>query len=966
MKKLVLLITIVFVCKINCRAQGNIMYPIADHYVNVWDINNTNLNIKYPGNLYLGCSLGNLIGGGSFTVEGSSEVDIKAKAINLKNTHLGSTDPNFKVHANTKSMAVASNYVATASIPQVPIYEKIEYGIELPQEIQSKINLFLNSNTSAANPNHPGLNPYDPQDISVEATITGIINDVNMAPGVDLDFNTTVYGFYYQEAIPSADMMSWNVNNATPYPFRIRFAPPWLGEYTITFKITYWNNGGYQIINLSGVTMFPGSTGGTMGFLFNGVANNSGKSIAKGYLEVGQHKRHLRHSYDKTSFFPIGMNLPELPEAPSFTWTGPSPIHKYTPWGYETRRNNYFSTMASNHGNFVRVISFSDVNAIERTGGSYEYHIGPGAPSTPETGLNLGNYQINQKHMAETDKDITKMEDLGIFTNFCLLIHFPFEAMNDSWLNDDWEHNAYRLELNLTNVKDFFSDPSAQRYFKNKLRYAQARWGYSAAIGMWQLASEISQFGNIALVGVGPYFHDSPYYDQDHVEKLYLWQCTMTNYLKNIYPDHLTNTCYALNPFNNYNPNGNLAACWDQSFTCPNMDIISWNDYNFDGAQAKNRQRFEAVHEIIYNENNLNCSEDPVGYFIDQPLLFTEVGNNFGYPDANIDKCTDIDVHNQMWAGAMSGELGTPLEWHNNTDFDALSMYFSNYNALSSFFDDIDFEANKYRPSVNSKEKLIDKGGSIFVNENMKLEIYVMQNEIAGDKSDRGFGWVNHIQGNWASQTQGFINGICSGPSTSNDDTPDYIEERIYNYKLNGFKAGNYLIDVYDTRSGSLIYSSNNNNDVHASIANILTLSIPSVDLYKSNSSELLDYAFKFWHASVNGNDLRIPPPNESMLLNGNINNQSVVLPGNNSDLKKYFLVDYYPNPSVEYITVVASGELIKSISLLDLTGKEVHEMDDLNSTKIIFNLADVAIGLYHLRVTSNSGISKIFKLVKQ
>jgi hypothetical protein len=99
----------------------------------------------------------------------------------------------------------------------------------------------------------------------------------------------------------------------------------------------------------------------------------------------------------------------------------------------------------------------------------------------------------------------------------------------------------------------------------------------------------------------------------------------------------------------------------------------------------------------------------------------------------------------------MSGELGTPLEWHENTDLGALYTLFSNYNALSSFFDDIDFETHKYRPSVSTKKELIDKGGSILVNENMDLEIYVMANDnsVIGEKSDRGFGWVNHIKGNW-------------------------------------------------------------------------------------------------------------------------------------------------------------------------------------------------------------------------
>jgi len=43
-----------------------------------------------------------------------------------------------------------------------------------------------------------------------------------------------------------------------------------------------------------------------------------------------------------------------------------------------------------------------------------------------------------------------------------------------------------------------------------------------------------------------------------------------------------------------------------------------------------------------------------------------------------------------------------------------------------------------------------------------------------------------------------------------------------------------------------------------------------------------------------------------------------------------------------------------------------VRVMDNLNSAKIEFNLTDVATGLYHLRVTSNTGVCKIFKLVKQ
>jgi hypothetical protein len=170
------------------------------------------------------------------------------------------------------------------------------------------------------------------------------------------------------------------------------------------------------------------------------------------------------------------------------------------------------------------------------------------------------------------------------------------------------------------------------------------------------------------------------------------------------------------------------------------------------------------------------------------------------------------------------------------------------------------------------------------------------------------------------------------------------------------------LIDVYDTRSGSLIYSSNNNNDIHANITNILTLGIPNVDLYKNAYTERLDYAFKFWHASVNGNDLRIVPQQDSSISY----NPSIILPGDNSDLKKYFLVDYFPNPTSGNITIIASGELIKKIELYDLTGKEINSIGHVNLTNVEFNLTNIATGIYHLKITSNSGISKIFKLVIQ
>jgi hypothetical protein len=186
----------------------------------------------------------------------------------------------------------------------------------------------------------------------------------------------------------------------------------------------------------------------------------------------------------------------------------------------------------------------------------------------------------------------------------------------------------------------------------------------------------------------------------------------------------------------------------------------------------------------------------------------------------------------------------------------------------------------------------------------------------------------------------------------------DYLS---YNYKLNGFKTGNYLIEIFNTKTGALIYSTNNNDLIHGSATNILHLGIPHITLYNSNSVEQFDYAFKFWHASVNGNDLRIAPPKDSI---SNVSN-NITLPGDDGNLKKYFLASMIPNPASENISITTTGENIKTISISDLSGNILYSESSINLNHIDINIHDLAAGAYYVIVKSYSGISKVFKLIK-
>jgi len=124
---------------------------------------------------------------------------------------------------------------------------------------------------------------------------------------------------------------------------------------------------------------------------------------------------------------------------------------------------------------------------------------------------------------------------------------------------------------------------------------------------------------------------------------------------------------------------------------------------------------------------------------------------------------------------------------------------------------------------------------------------------------------------------------------------------------------------------------------------------------------QVLDYAFKFFHASLNVNDLRISPPEDST---ANISN-NITLPGNDGNLKKYFLASMVPNPASDIISIITCGESINCISITELGGNIVYIESIINQSKADINISSLAPGAYFVKVKSFSGINKIFKLIK-
>jgi hypothetical protein len=76
--------------------------------------------------------------------------------------------------------------------------------------------------------------------------------------------------------------------------------------------------------------------------------------------------------------------------------------------------------------------------------------------------------------------------------------------------------------------------------------------------------------------------------------------------------------------------------------------------------------------------------------------------------------------------------------------------------------------------------------------------------------------------------------------------------------------------------------------------------------------------------------------------------------------------ITIYPNPSSDILNIDLSSasEEVKSISIVDITGKLIQTIDVLENANISLNVSSFASGLYHVKISSatNSIVRQIIK----
>jgi hypothetical protein len=248
----------------------------------------------------------------------------------------------------------------------------------------------------------------------------------------------------------------------------------------------------------------------------------------------------------------------------------------------------------------------------------------------------LGWYR--QDAAARIDLVLDQARQLGMYFMMCMDTHQDFRERG-------WERNPFNVRNGgpCKTPADWFTDETARRFYKKRLRYTVARWGYSTNVLCWEFGNEFEGWEH------------SP----DPVKLA--WHKEMSEHLRAIDPfGHLITTSF----WSNTGP--------EQFWDLPAIDLVQTHCYtNDDGNVAETVRRYSLHQWKRYKK----------------PHIFGEFGIRSHSTTADKDP-KGWAIHNGLWAGLFSFCAGGPMPWWHENYIDPLNLYF-HFTALERFTKDV-------------------------------------------------------------------------------------------------------------------------------------------------------------------------------------------------------------------------------------------------------------------------------------
>ncbi len=437
-------------------------------------------------------------------------------------------------------------------------------------------------------------NPFDPEQISVEAEIVSPSGKQLRVPG----FFTQDFERAKRNTGQGAQEVLRKVGE--PY-FAVRFTPTEVGIYRYRIVATQfvvsheakaeWRNGtnpkATALHFVSCLTTNQGEKKQVSSDWF--TLRVSPNPQAKGFVRRGKFW-HLQFD-DGTPFVPVGLNV---------CWSGNN-LSAYERW---------FSAMRQNGANFARIW-------LVRWNMGLEWMPGDGSGMY----LGLGKYALDNAW--RIDELIRIAERNGIYLMLCLGYHGELADRQLYFGEQAWDKNPYNRKNGgpCDKPADFWTNPEARRFYKQRLRYIIARYAHSPNVLAFEFWNEVHAPAD--------------------------WVKEMAQFARSIdIYGHLLTTTYGDD------------AVWQ----LPEMDFAQTHWYG-DGSQRDCVTTIVNIHRFHLQRYR-------------KPFLLGEFGIDWRTSDLTYDpKGNALHWHNGVWASLMSGGMGTACVWYWDNYIDRLNLW---------------------------------------------------------------------------------------------------------------------------------------------------------------------------------------------------------------------------------------------------------------------------------------------------
>jgi hypothetical protein len=826
----------------------------------------------------------------------------------------------------------------------VPQYEKVEWGVRLPADIQNRINSWIeHQRVNTIEPSD--INPFDPEQIVIQAKIWYQLSNGNWTTEP-----TIIDGFYYipyERDMSSVDKNEWDWDALeTEYNFRVRWSPVYVTSHRV--ELSYWT---------------PQSSAATPFFPFDSSPSNPSQSFVK----VSENN-HYFVTDDNQLYFPMGPNIWEdvynctcdtpgrnhltegnMNEPMSASACDSCYLKGTDDWCAGLNKIKLRGAYAPKDTVNVRNMCLplpgylkwhERMDKLKEEGGnSFRIHFSPATLDIEYEKMN--NYYDRQYQAWEMDRILDHCEELDMRINFNHEIHNAVTIRKYSRDNWDWNNFNYLYEpdpmdrgwcywrelgLGETEPLDFFTNEEAKSNYKKKLRYIIARWGYSPSIYVMELFSEIN---NVGMGNNEPGDGDmndffSPYDTgvEGAQEAIYQWHIEMANFIKNTldHQRHLIAVHYAgVAPWGaNVSPTDTteIKGETDGSFRHPIIDVCSISAYKTDKWRFKNLTDgyYQYCLPELEGPHGANEEDERSLYyqFMQKPLILGESGIN-EYWD-----CDTVSGKQQLYIQPFTGIANSGHFWHGQSRMRNWEYFdpSANFIRLCTEHFGFDFQSGLVVPYHHWEEG--DKSPAIYAMHSLN------QNIIVGTITNPTVNWFSNACSD-ASYYEHLEGGALNSNSILRYPYDGHVWNNDFEFKVKNIDAGEYFTYFYDPSNLNLL-------EIHINDRGLFQLNIDFPAAY-SPSHPLLFF-------------VTIKNPFKSLEQSGK--EEQALIPLQNEKTLRCF-----PNPGNGLLTITALDSL-GAIKIYNNQGEVIYYSHTTQST-LSLQLGDLPSGLYMIITSQGS-----------